>query len=149
MGRIVRGARTLLDRKGPLSDGFYTSGQLFLEEYYALAVIGKAGLGTPHMDGNTRLCTATAGEAMKESFGCRRPAGLVHRHRALRRDLPLRPQHGRDTDGALVPDPGPALAARTRRRWSAWIRATPRSPARPSAPAGSTSPSGPAPTWRS
>src|SRR4029453_15134647 len=49
--------------------GFYTSGQLFLEEYYTLAVIGKAGLGTPHMDGNTRLCTATAGAALKESFG--------------------------------------------------------------------------------
>lgn len=50
--------------------GFYTSGQLFLEEYYTLAVIGKAGLGTLHMDGNTRLCTATAAASMRESFGC-------------------------------------------------------------------------------
>lgn len=50
--------------------GFYTSGQLFLEEYYTLGVIGKAGLGTPHMDGNTRLCTATSSAALKESFGC-------------------------------------------------------------------------------
>src|SRR5947209_5988736 len=50
--------------------GFYTSGQLFLEEYYTLGVIGKAGLGTPHMDGNTRLCTATAAAALKETFGC-------------------------------------------------------------------------------
>ena len=49
--------------------GFYTSGQLFLEEYYTLAVIGKAGIGTPHMDGNTRLCTATSAAALKESFG--------------------------------------------------------------------------------
>ena len=32
-------------------------------------MIGKAGLGTPHMDGNTRLCTATAGTALKETFG--------------------------------------------------------------------------------
>ncbi|MFC4430969.1 nitrate reductase [Citricoccus alkalitolerans] len=69
MGRLVSRSRTLLQDKGPLSHGFYTSGQLFLEEYYALAVLGKAGLGTPHMDGNTRLCTATAGAAMKESFG--------------------------------------------------------------------------------
>src|SRR5213075_2530466 len=53
----------------PLSHAFYTSRQLFLEEYYTLAVIGKAGLGTPHMDGNTRLCTATAAAALKESFG--------------------------------------------------------------------------------
>ena len=49
--------------------GFYTTGQLFLEEYYTLGVLGKAGLGTPHMDGNTRLCTATAAMALKQTFG--------------------------------------------------------------------------------
>ncbi len=69
MGRIVAKSKDLLARKGPLSHGFYTTGQLFLEEYYALGVIGKAGLGTPHMDGNTRICTATAAAALKESFG--------------------------------------------------------------------------------
>lgn len=69
MGRIVERSKKLLDEKGPLSLGFYTTGQLFLEEYYTLGVIGKAGLGTPHMDGNTRLCTATSAQAMKESFG--------------------------------------------------------------------------------
>ncbi|MGZ6738859.1 MAG: molybdopterin oxidoreductase family protein [Nocardioides sp.] len=69
MGRIVAESKRLLAERGPLSHGFYTSGQLFLEEYYALAVIGKAGLGTPHMDGNTRLCTATSAAAFKESFG--------------------------------------------------------------------------------
>ncbi|MBT2502866.1 molybdopterin oxidoreductase family protein [Curtobacterium sp. ISL-83] len=69
MNAIVTRSKDLLARKGPLSHGIYTSGQLYLEEYYALAVIGKAGLGTPHMDGNTRLCTATAATAMKESFG--------------------------------------------------------------------------------
>ncbi len=50
--------------------GFYTTGQLFLEEYYTLAVLARAGIGTNHLDGNTRLCTATAGEALKETFGC-------------------------------------------------------------------------------
>jgi anaerobic selenocysteine-containing dehydrogenase len=69
MGRVVEVSQRLLAEKGPLSHGFYTSGQLFLEEYYTLAVIGKAGLGTPHMDGNTRLCTATSAAAFKESFG--------------------------------------------------------------------------------
>jgi anaerobic selenocysteine-containing dehydrogenase len=69
MGRIVERSKELLRTRGPLSHGFYTSGQLFLEEYYALAVIGKAGIGTPHMDGNTRLCTATAAASLKESFG--------------------------------------------------------------------------------
>ena len=66
MGRIVASSQRCWTSKGPLSHGFYTSGQLFLEEYYTLAVIGKAGIGTPHMDGNTRLCTATAAAALKE-----------------------------------------------------------------------------------
>ena len=69
MGRIVERSRRQLADKGPLSIGFYTTGQFFIEEYYTLAVIGKAGIGTPHMDGNTRLCTATAAAALKENFG--------------------------------------------------------------------------------
>jgi anaerobic selenocysteine-containing dehydrogenase len=69
MDRVVQRSNALLADQGPLSHGFYTTGQLFLEEYYTLAVIGKAGLGTPHMDGNTRLCTATSAAAFKESFG--------------------------------------------------------------------------------
>src|SRR4051794_3837930 len=70
MGLIVERSRTLLAERGPSALGFYTSGQLFLEEYYTLAIIARAGIGTNHLDGNTRLCTATAGEALKESFGC-------------------------------------------------------------------------------
>jgi len=70
MGLIVERSRALLDSPGGWGRfGFYTSGQLFLEEYYTLAVLGKAGIGTPHMDGNTRLCTATAAAALKLSFG--------------------------------------------------------------------------------
>src|SRR5215212_4106806 len=69
MSRIIERSKELLEEKGPLAFGFYTTGQLFLEEYYTLSVIGKAGLGTPHMDGNTRLCTATAAEALKQTFG--------------------------------------------------------------------------------
>ena len=70
MGRIVERSKQLLEGPGGWGRfGFYTTGQLFLEEYYTLAVIGKAGLGTPHMDGNTRLCTATAAAALKASFG--------------------------------------------------------------------------------
>jgi ferredoxin-nitrate reductase len=69
MNLITSISKELLETKGPLSHGFYTSGQLMLEEYYTLSVIGKAGIGTPHMDGNTRLCTATAAASLKESFG--------------------------------------------------------------------------------
>ncbi|MER7539739.1 nitrate reductase [Streptomyces sp. NPDC097704] len=69
MSRVVSCSRSLLDERGPGAIGFYTSGQLFLEEYYTLAVLARAGIGTNHLDGNTRLCTATAAEALKETFG--------------------------------------------------------------------------------
>ena len=69
MELIVSKSREVIKRKTSLGMGFYTSGQLFIEEYYTLAVLGKAGLGTPHMDGNTRLCTATAAAALMETFG--------------------------------------------------------------------------------
>jgi anaerobic selenocysteine-containing dehydrogenase len=69
MDLITSRSTELLESRGPLSHSFYTAGQLMLEEYYTLSVIGKAGLGTPHMDGNTRLCTATAAASLKESFG--------------------------------------------------------------------------------
>ena len=54
---------------GSGSLGFYNSGQLCLEEYYTLAVLAEIGLGTNHLDGNTRLCTSTAALALIESFG--------------------------------------------------------------------------------
>lgn len=70
METMVERSRAVLDEHGPSAMGLYTSGQLFLEEYYTLAVLARAGLGTNHLDGNTRLCTATAAEALKETFGC-------------------------------------------------------------------------------
>ncbi|KAE8420222.1 hypothetical protein BDV36DRAFT_306935 [Aspergillus pseudocaelatus] len=69
MSLIVDKAKEIRGRLTNHGIGFYTSGQLFLEEYYVLAMIGKAGLNTLHMDGNTRLCTATAAASMRESFG--------------------------------------------------------------------------------
>lgn len=69
MNLIVQKTKETIQKHTSLGIGFYTSGQLFLEEYYTLGVIGKAGLGTPHMDGNTRLCTATSSAALKVSFG--------------------------------------------------------------------------------
>jgi anaerobic selenocysteine-containing dehydrogenase len=70
MDAIVARSRAVLADHGPDGMGFYTSGQLFLEEYYTLALLVRGGIGSNHLDGNTRLCTATAGEALKESFGC-------------------------------------------------------------------------------
>lgn len=69
MARIVEASQQTLAKSGPLGMSFYTSGQLFAEEYYALATVARAGVGTPHLDGNTRLCTSTAAWALIESFG--------------------------------------------------------------------------------
>ncbi|HEX8054002.1 MAG TPA: nitrate reductase [Thermoleophilaceae bacterium] len=70
MGLMVERSKELLAESGSGAFGFYTTGQLFLEDYYAQALVARAGIGTNHLDGNTRLCTATAAEAMKQSFGC-------------------------------------------------------------------------------
>src|SRR6185312_5915359 len=70
MDPVVRRSKELLAEQGPSALGFYTTGQLFLEEYYTLGVIAHGAIGTSHVDGNTRLCTATAAEALKESFAC-------------------------------------------------------------------------------
>nr|WP_246211457.1 nitrate reductase [Phytoactinopolyspora alkaliphila] len=70
MSLVTEKAREQLEKHGPSGIGFYTTGQLFLEEYYTLGVIARAGIGTSHLDGNTRLCTATAAAALKESFAC-------------------------------------------------------------------------------
>jgi anaerobic selenocysteine-containing dehydrogenase len=69
MEAVAGRTRQLLEERGPSSVGFYTSGQLFIEEYYTLGLVAHGGIGTNHVDGNTRLCTATAAAALKESFG--------------------------------------------------------------------------------
>ncbi|MCF6157068.1 MAG: nitrate reductase [wastewater metagenome] len=69
MDLIVQRSKEVMNRCTGNAIGFYNTGQLFLEEYYTLSMIGDAGIHTPHMDGNTRLCTASAAMALIESFG--------------------------------------------------------------------------------
>jgi anaerobic selenocysteine-containing dehydrogenase len=69
MNLIVNKSKEIIEKYTSNAIGIYNSGQLFLEEYYTLAVIARAGLGTPHIDGNTRLCTSTSSWALKLSFG--------------------------------------------------------------------------------
>ena len=78
MGLVAERSGELLAKKGGGALGFYTSGQLFLEDYYTLALIARGGIGTNHLDGNTRLCTATAGQSLKETFGCDGQPSGVH-----------------------------------------------------------------------
>jgi len=69
LAEVVARSKEVGAKYGSGAIGFYCSGQMMLEEYYALAQIARAGIGTPHLDGNTRLCTATASAALIESFG--------------------------------------------------------------------------------
>jgi ferredoxin-nitrate reductase len=49
MSLIVERAQDIRSRLTNHGIGFYTTGQFFLEEYYVLAMVGKAGLNTLHM----------------------------------------------------------------------------------------------------
>jgi ferredoxin-nitrate reductase len=69
MAVIAEHSKAILNKLGPGAIGFYTSGQLMLEEYYTQAIVARAGIGTNHLDGNTRLCTSTAAMSLIESFG--------------------------------------------------------------------------------
>ncbi len=69
MELIVAHSKELIRDYTANTMGFYHSGQLLLEEYYTLSLIALGGLGTTHLDANTRLCTSTAETALRESFG--------------------------------------------------------------------------------
>jgi ferredoxin-nitrate reductase len=70
MNLIVNTTQEIKERFTSAAIGFYNTGQLFLEEYYTLGVLARGGLGTNHLDGNTRLCTATAADSLMQTFGC-------------------------------------------------------------------------------
>ena len=51
----------------------YNSGQLTIEEFYALAKLWRGGLQSSNIDGNTRLCTATSATGLMADFGADGP----------------------------------------------------------------------------
>ncbi|WP_409305106.1 molybdopterin-dependent oxidoreductase [Peribacillus sp. SCS-155] len=69
MELIVGKAKQSLKEKGSNSVAIYSTGQGFLEDYYTIAKIGRAGLQTHLLDANTRLCTATTEFCLLQSFG--------------------------------------------------------------------------------
>ncbi|MEX0929656.1 MAG: nitrate reductase [Balneolales bacterium] len=61
--------------KGPDSVAYYGSGQLFTEESYSASKLFKAGIGTNNVDGNPRLCMASAASGYTSVFGKDEPMG--------------------------------------------------------------------------
>ncbi|MDO7905191.1 molybdopterin-dependent oxidoreductase [Paenibacillus sp. JX-17] len=69
MELITSKIRKARQEKGSNSIAIYSTGQGFLEDYYTIAKIGRAGLHTHLLDANTRLCTATTEFCLLQSFG--------------------------------------------------------------------------------
>ena len=67
--------RRIQERYGPEAIGVISTGQLVTEEFYTLGKLVQLGLRTPHYDGNTTLCMATAVAGYKLSFGSDGPSG--------------------------------------------------------------------------
>jgi len=67
--------KDLLAKHGPESIACYNTGQLAMEEFYVLGKLMRAGIGTPNLDGNTRMCMASAVVGHNRSFGSDGPVG--------------------------------------------------------------------------
>ena len=63
-----RFAYTIRDH-GPESVGFYLSGQMLTEDYYAANKLIKGYIGTANVDTNSRLCMASTVAGHKRAFG--------------------------------------------------------------------------------
>jgi nitrate reductase NapA len=83
MGLVAERFKKAL-RKSPDAVAFYGSGQLATEESYTANKLFKAGLGTNNVDGNPRLCMASAALGYVQTFGKDEPMGcyadLDHAH---------------------------------------------------------------------
>jgi ferredoxin-nitrate reductase len=61
--------KTLIQKYGPDSVGFYVSGQCLTEEYYLVNKLTKGFLGTNNIDTNSRLCMSSAVVGYKTALG--------------------------------------------------------------------------------
>ncbi|WP_318312657.1 molybdopterin-dependent oxidoreductase [Flagellimonas crocea] len=61
--------KSIMDRHGPNSVGFYVSGQCLTEEYYLANKLTKGFLGTNNIDTNSRLCMSSAVVGYKKTVG--------------------------------------------------------------------------------
>lgn len=61
--------KSLIEKYGPDSVGFYVSGQCLTEEYYIVNKLAKGFLGTNNIDTNSRLCMSSAVVGYKMALG--------------------------------------------------------------------------------
>src|SRR5215813_1370990 len=75
MGLVASQFSNAISDYGPDSVAFYGSGQLFTEESYTANKLFKAGVRTNNVDGNPRLCMASAAFGYTQTFGKDEPPG--------------------------------------------------------------------------
>lgn len=61
--------KSIIDKHGPNSVGFYVSGQCLTEEYYLVNKLTKGFIGTNNIDTNSRLCMSSAVVGYKKLMG--------------------------------------------------------------------------------
>jgi len=64
---------SVVERHGPDAVGFYISGQLLTEDYYAFNKLAKGLIGTNNIDTNSRLCMSSAVAGYKLTLGADAP----------------------------------------------------------------------------
>jgi nitrate reductase NapA len=75
MSRVAEKFKAVIAADGPDAVAFYGSGQLFTEESYTANKLFKAGIRTNNVDGNPRLCMASAASGYTQVFGKDEPSG--------------------------------------------------------------------------
>ncbi|GEJ56077.1 molybdopterin oxidoreductase family protein [Anaeromyxobacter diazotrophicus] len=75
MGLVAAKFQEAIQKFGPDAVGFYGSGQGLTEETYAANKLFKAGLRTNNVDGNPRLCMASATAGYVGTYGKDEPMG--------------------------------------------------------------------------
>lgn len=117
-----------VQKNGPNSVAFYGSGQAYTEESYFINKVFKGGLGTNNIDGNPRLCMASAAVGYVSTFGKDEPMGayddiyhadcffiigsnMAEAHPVIFRLVNERKQKGKDVK-IIMADPRKTLSAR-------------------------------------
>ncbi len=67
--RTAKVFKSIIEKNGPDSVGFYVSGQCLTEEYYLINKLAKGGIGTNNIDTNSRLCMSSAVVGYKMALG--------------------------------------------------------------------------------
>jgi nitrate reductase NapA len=75
MALVAQKFRDAIQSDGPDAVAFYGSGQLLTEESYTANKLFKAGIRTNNVDGNPRLCMASAAAGYTQVYGKDEPPG--------------------------------------------------------------------------